>query len=906
MKRLPALCLGACLALTAATCAAQNATGVVTGTVHDEKSGEELIGANVLLVGTTLGASADLDGKFTIRAVPPGTYDLRVSYVGYAGRVVKGLVVTPGEPTRIDLALAEMTSRVVEEIVVTAERVRSTEAAVLSERRLSAVIGDAISAEQIKRSPDATSSDALKRVTGLTIVDNKFVFIRGVTDRYNGTLLNGVSVTSTDTDVDKKSFSFDLFPSSLLENTVVVKSATPDLPGDFSGGLVQVNTLEFPEKRVARLSLSTSYDDVTSTRSMLASPGGGHDWLGRDDGSREFPGGNPTGAALAGALPNDWVARSRQAPLNGSLNLSVGDRLLRGESELGFVGAFSYKSGYQISDFTDRPTYFGYPLFSFTGQRFTRTVLWGGLANLNWKYKGLHKFSFRNNYNQAAEDKVSTAEGLPASGEFTRKQTIEWDQRSFWLGQLAGEHKLPALGGLEAKWRLFRSLSSAEEPDRKEVEFERGASGVFSLKDNYRTWAELDENARGAGLDLTWPVGAVKLKTGGIAEKRERTYGIRAFSTDQSYLSPANYGLSILPLDRIFAAENYGPGKFTFPEVEGFTGAYIGRHRLDAVYAMLDAPFEAAGRRFRFAGGARVEDSRQDVDTVDDGSGEPIRASIAESDLLPSANLAWLATDNLNLRLAYGRSVNRPELREMANVLYYDYDLVQNVIGNPRLRRAIVDNYDVRAEFFPRPGEVVAVSWFYKSIEDAIEERLLPSPERFVRTWFNSPDGRNYGWEFEARRNLGFLGPLGERFSLAGNYTRVRSAISYVDAYTDPQGNTIREDRERVMQGQSPWMANVSLLYVDAARGTSVNVLYGRIGRRLDAVGDSRNDDVYEESRDVLDLALTQKLGARWETKLTVKDALAQDATFTSGSLRETYSSVSRGTVWSLTAAWSY
>src|SRR5262245_61811738 len=300
-------------------------TGTVTGKVHDQKSGEELIGANVLLVGTTLGAVVDVEGKYTIRNVPEGTYQLRVSYIGYTSKVIEGVTVKAGETAQYDVSLGEEVEEAKEEVVVSAQRVLSTEAAVLSERQKAATIGDAVSAEQSKRSPDATSGDALKRVTGVSIVDNKFVFIRGVTDRYNVTALNGVSVTSTDTDVDRKSFSFDLVPANLLENTIVIKTAAPDLPGDFSGGLVQVNTLDFPTTRTANLRLASGYDGSTTTKSMLVAPGGGHDWLGRDDGSRALPEGLK-GNALAQSLPNTWQLSSNRAPFGAGGDFASGDR----------------------------------------------------------------------------------------------------------------------------------------------------------------------------------------------------------------------------------------------------------------------------------------------------------------------------------------------------------------------------------------------------------------------------------------------------------------------------------------------------------------------------------------------------------------------------------------------------
>jgi outer membrane receptor protein involved in Fe transport len=870
-------------------------TGIVTGTVHDQKTGEELLGANILLTGTSLGASADLEGKFTIRAVPPGTYSMRVSYVGYAPKLVNAVVVKPGETTVMNVLLSQEAEEAKEEVVVTAERVRSTEAAVLSERQKAATIGDAVSAEQIKRSPDATSGDAIKRVTGVTIANDKFIFVRGVTDRYNGTELNGVSVTSTDTDVDRKSFSFDMVPANLLENTVVVKTASPDLPGDFSGGLVQVNTLDFPATRTLRVGLSSSYDRATTTETMYAGQGGGHDWTGRDDGSRALPEGNLQGNDLARALPNNWELKQRQAPFDKSFGLSFGDRWGVGKDELGFVGALSYRTTFETNEFTQRPSYQDVPLFSFDGDRYHRTVLWGGLANLNYKLGTHHKFSFRNNYVQSADEKVNIAAGLPASGEYSKKQTEEWDQRYFYLTQLGGEHQLPVLADLQVAWKGYYARSQAEEPDRKQVSYERGSGNAYSLKENYRTWSDLSEESRGATLDVTKPWKSLRLKAGGLFDRRTRDYGIQAYASDPSNLSPPNYGLVALPIAQIFAPENYGPGKFNFIPITVFTGEYSGQHDLAAGYGLADVQRPVAGLDLRFMGGLRVEDSDIEVNSIaQTGDPRPVTARLTNTDWLPSANLTWKARDNANLRLAYGRSLNRPEFRELADVLYYDFDNEQNVLGNPDLQRALIDNYDVRAEWFPNVGEVLAASYFYKHLQNAIEEELIPSPERYVRTWFNSPKGKNHGFELEARKSMGFLHAQLHDLSLTGNYTRVFSEIQYTESRTDGQGNSIVTEEHRVMQGQAPWTVNLALQFNSARLGTSASVLYGKLGRRLDAVGDTRDEDVYEESRDLLDLSATQRFRGRWEAKMAVKNLLAEDELLTIGPERSTFARLTK------------
>jgi hypothetical protein len=842
------------------------------------------------------GALTKTDGSFRL-PLAPGSYRAVVSHVAYQSLRVGGIVVRDGDTTRIDLELIpnELRQKIVD---VTGERIENTDLAILTKQRKAAVVSDGVSAELIKRTPDASAADVLRRVSGLYVVDDKYVYIRGVTDRYNVATLDGVKVSSTDTDTDKRSFAFDLVPGSLLSNTVVVKTATPDLPGDFSGGLVQVNTLDFPSSRLVKLSISPGYNETASEREIQRSGGSSTDWRATDDGIRSIPG-DLRGDDLARALPNSWAARSSKAPLNGSYGLSYGDRLSFGRHDFGVIGSLSYKQSYQKTDFVQEPSFMGYPLFRFKGSRSSYSVLWAGLLNLSYSPARGHEFSLRNSRSQNARDQVSVSEGLPASGEYARRQTIQWTERTLFSTQLTGSHDLSALHDLGIEWKVFRSSSDADEPDRKHVEFER-AGDLWSLKENYRTWSSLHENSLGASTDFRLPLGSSELKAGVFTERRKRDYEIDAYTTDPAYLGQNNYGLLVLPLDSIFLPENYGPGKFRFSPLSRFTGEYDGKEEIQAYYGMADHPFSVAGQRFRAAGGVRVERSLLFVNTVkaiDDPT--PITAREDVTETLPSVNFTYMPAGWANLRLAYGRSINRPELRELANVLYYDFEREQNVIGNPELRHALIDNYDARIEAFPGADQVIAFSVFHKRLNNAIEERLLPSPERFVRTWFNS-DGHNEGWEADARKSLGFVHRWFSGLSMSSNYSRVYSSIQYTEKVTDSSGNPIVLEKARPMQGQAPWTLNVSLLYSAPRLGSSVHVLMNRAGRRLNAVGDSRDTDVYEETRDVFDLAFSQRLSARLDLKFAVKNVTGVDKVLTSGPDRSLYSRDSGETTYAL------
>ncbi len=863
--------------------------GTLAGKIHDEQSGEELVGANVLVQGTTLGATTDIDGKYVVKNIPPGVYSIRISYVGYAVKTITGVNVKTGETLSLDanIASAAVTA---EEVVVTAERVLSNEAAILAQRKKAAGIGDGISQEQIKRTPDATSSDALKRVTGVSIVDNKFVFIRGITDRYNGTTLNGVSVTSTDTDTDKKSFSFDMVPANLLENMVVTKTSTPDLPGDFTGGLVQINTLDFPDRRTIRFSFSTSYNTLSNLTPLQMSEGGGRDWLGFDDGSRSEPQKGLNGYDLGKTLPNSWSQRNKRAPLNLSFSFAMGDKMNIGEEDLfGYVTSLSYRTGYQRTENRlDYVTTGGIPVFQ-DGIRDQYSVLWGAIVDMNFRFSGLHKISIQNSFNQTGEDKVSRLNGVDENEQNLKTEVTEWDQRSMYVGKVSGEHILPDVAGLGVHWHASYATSNAKEPDRRTSIYTRNIfysdPYPFSTSTPQRSWSTLKEQTQNFGLDFSLPLFDAKFKFGGLYEKKDRDYNIQFYVTELE--NPSNNQLWIQPIDSIYRPENFGPGKFAMERLDNERDPYTGEQELIAAYAMLDLPFTVFAEDFRLVGGARVENSEQLVHTVDPEISEPtpFTARVKNIDVLPSVNLTYIMNGITNLRFAYTNSVNRPEFRELASFYYYDYNVYEGVFGNPNLKRAYVRNYDARLELFPDVGELFAISYFHKELQDAIEQRLVISsnPER---TWFNSPKGQNHGWEIEFRKSFGFLrtleyeGVLGDILSyfsnlaITGNYTRVFSEIEFVDERTLVAGT-------REMQGQSPWMLNLSLSFREPNIGTSVNMLYSSFGRRLDAVGDYTYLDVFEEPRNVIDLSVTQPVMEGLEMKFTVKDLTASEKSFT-------------------------
>lgn len=870
------------IVLTTAAVAQVKTGGRIVGTVIDSETGEAVIGANVLIKGTTRGAATDVDGAFSINDIEPGTYILTISAVSYRKRDVADIVVAEGKLTKVNVVLIPEAIKI-EGVEVEGKVNAAYEGALLTKQKKSASISDGISAEQIKKTPDATSGDALKRVTGISIVDNKFVYIRGITDRYNGTTLNGSQVTSTD--AGKKSFSFDLIPANLLENTIVIKSATPDLPGDITGGLVQLNTLDFPDKRVLKVSFTTAMNSLTTSKGFWASQGGGSDWLGYDDGSRSLPANNSDGSALAKSLPNNWASRLQKAPMNTSFSFALGDHYELGENnassnEIGFIAAGSYKGGFQRLQNDIHDVAFSRDL---NGSIDNYSVLWGALINVSYKSGGQHKLSFKNSYNNSGDDQVRQfhSDDRNSSQEY-RYTVINWTQRSSYQGQLSGQHNFSILNGLNLNWRASLSVSTRKDPDRKEITYSRAIDGPssapFYASTNQRSWATLNDRSNALNIDLALPIGRSKLKVGTFLESRTTNSAIRYFNIRGDF--GISDSLLTLPIDKIYAQENFGRGKFLIQESSKASDSYDADQHLSAGYLMIDFPLHIIDQNLRLVGGVRLERSAQKVriPRTLESNASIIETELTNLDVLPSVNLTYAINDRANLRFAFGHSVNRPEFRELASTTFFDFIKYELVSGNPDLRRAYIRNYDMRLELFPDAGELIALSYFNKRITGAIEEKLVQTATR-TRTWFNSDFAKNFGWELEVRKSLRFLGGYFGNFSLMGNYTRIQSEVTVIDV----RGNSTNTEiitSTRPLQGQSPYMLNLSLQFHEPSFGTTVNLLYNKFGRRLDAVG-FLAADIYEEPRGLMDLSITQPVDGLFEIKFSARNLTNQNRVLT-------------------------
>ncbi len=879
---------------------AQSQPGRITGIVVDSETGDPVIGANIIIEGTMRGAAADIEGKYVIMQVQPGTHTIIISAISYGKKIVTGVIVEEGQTVTIDGILSPEAIQT-EEIVIEARALLSYEAALLRLQQRSAQISDGISAEQIKRTPDATSSDALRRVTGLSVVDNKFVYVRGISERYSKAMLNGGALASTEP--DRKAFAFDMVPANLLENMIISKSFTPDMPGDFAGGLLKMNTIDFPPDLTVTVNGSALYNSITTFDNFSSYSGGSRDYLGFDDGSRKLPAGIPGDVGsttispqdrleIAQQFPNSWGTAVRKAPMSNSYSVSFGDGTRLLGQDFGFVTALSYRSGYDNLRM-ERNEYetSGEPRFLYNGVQSKYSVLWGGMFNFSYKLSNFHKLSIKNTYTRSADDEVTELRGpqyTDISADLVHT-AMRYVSRSVYSGQLDGEHYFSSLGGLQTDWRISRSLSDRDEPDYRRIIYARSFSSDESdpyyavlgfqanMKNGGRYYSKLNDKSNAYSANFLLPLLTAQIKFGGSFEETERDFtsrliGIIINARGNGFTDTELY---YLPKETIFNAENFRRNGFSIDEYRNGGNNYTASQGVSAAYAMVDLPFRVLSQDFRLIAGSRWEESVQEVHTMNLNATEEINVKRKKADLLPSVNIVYRLSPATNVRAAYSETVNRPELREISNFMYFDFSTQTSVRGNTELRPASIKNYDLRFETFPGFEEMLSASIFYKDITDAIEQVVIAGVSlNAERTFLNADKAKNYGFEIEGRLSLKRFAESLSKFSVRGNYARIKSEVSLGGTETTI-GRT-----GRPLQGQSPYVVNLGLMYENQESGTSVNLLYNKFGKRVMEISTSFEGELVEMPRDIVDVVLTQRLLSSFELKLTAKDILGQEQRF--------------------------
>lgn len=897
------------LLLFLCTVAFLSAQGTITGTLIDGESGEPIMFANVYIDGTTNGSETDFDGKFQLKA-DAGTYTVVASYVGYPDKKIEGVVVNDKEVTYLDFTMKE-DAVALEEVVVKAERIERTEAALLVARRKADKIEDAISSEEMSRFSVGSAAGAMKKITGATVQGGKYIFIRGLGDRYSLSQLNGLIMPSSDP--YRNGAQLDLIPSNLLENIVTAKTFTPDQPGTFTGGAVNIKTKSIPEQFSLTFSASTSFNSQSNMiDNFLTHEGGSNDKFGFGSSARPLPQFivdasedpsqriyfNRNAAVIAMFPPNPLYNTDKLAelqtkaanelstqfapteiasPLNHSFGLTFGNRFDIGGNPLGVIlsGSFSRKfqhlPGFKRANWRlENVEIENQGDLAVTQSTETPTL--NGLAGLAYKFGSGQEVNFTAIYNQTA-DKVSRfAEGERPQNiiapDFYQGRSLVFNERQLNAYQLGGSHVFKAANNLKFDWKVGRTDSYMREPDTRT--FENQYSSEFNnysipesnIQRPFHFFRDLKDGQWDYKADFTLPLGDTdnKIKFGGYITQKEREFKEYRFQVEENTGNSAQFTGSVLDY---MATDNIGVigrtdqggyilGNF-ITNVSEDRNRYTGNANVSAAYAM--GTFNPTDK-FKIIVGARYEKTDYKVVSADTSSTDGI---IDVNDILPSVSLVYKMSDKMNLRAVYSRTVARPNMREIAPFESFDPILLLTYFGNPDLKRTNIDNMDLRWELFPNSGEVLALSAYYKHFTNPIAIGFRDKLGREVQ--YGNPETADlYGVELEVRKNLNFISPALDNWKFSGNF-------SYIYSRMDPLNFTdVIYERVRPFTGQPEYIINASLIYenkdIDFDGVLSLNTL----GDQLMLIGLEETPDTYLRGRSQLDLTLRKKIGG-----LTVK-----------------------------------
>lgn len=905
-----AFALAALLLAVGAPSAHAQATGKIQGKVVATDSGEPVGFADVKLLpaDTTMmrmGGLTNADGTFLFEAAP-GKYVLQITALSYARKRIEGLVIEAGKLLPFNTALTPE-ALLQDEIVVEARLKQNTDASLLSARKKAASVGDAVSAEQVRRSPDKDAAEVLRRVTGLSVSDGKYVFVRGLGERYSSTEVDGVRIASPEQ--NKRVVPLDLLPANLLDNIVVQKTYTSDRPAEFGGGDVQVRTKDFPGQRTWSFSVSQGWADGVTFQDRRTYASTRNDIFGFGSSARGIPDvvdgvGIPlltaeTRAQLAEfgkAFPRNLNTTNEKAVPNGSYSANYGDEFKLFGRALGVIQSWSFSRSFDRQDESQRlfqnPTDTTY---DYKVTKWTENVQLGGLGGLSYRLSPRHSIHMRGIYSNSAEDELRAYEGedhnsteaVTGTWLVRRNTRYMYVQRSILSGSLEGKHDLPALLGASVDWKLGRSAARRQQPDRREVTYDRrywyeGDTAHWVMQGRIvREHGDLHDDGYGATMTTSVPyrlfsLGSGKIQLGYDQQTKERDNFYRRFG-----IYPNRNADLEAPPDSVLSPSGFDGNSGT-----GYVADLTNNHplvgldnyradqRVTAGFLSVDVPL---GRRLRGNMGVRVEKGLQEVRSF--ALFDPLnilqRGELENTDVLPSANLTWAVNDGINVRLAASRTISRPDLNELSPSPFIEYIGGMQVLGNPNLKRAQLDNYDVRVEAFPSLGEVLAVGVFYKELHEPIEQVIQAgSPMLLVPR--NSDRGHNQGIELEARVGLGRVSKRLERLSLNSNASFISSEVT-LSPQISPQGS-----ERHPLQGQADWLLNAALSYA-VSSGADVSVMLNATGKRLRALGIAPLPDIYAEPHTSLDATMNMVLRAGVRVKASAKNILDRDVRTTQG-----------------------
>lgn len=863
--------------------------GTISGVVLDKGSGQPIIEAGVEVVGTGKKTVTDLDGRYSIR-VPVGVYEVRFYAPLYQGARIQKVAVTADEVRKLDVSLLSSGQAGVDVVEVTAQANRAAEATQLLQRKKAPVVSDNISAESIRKTPGSAASDVVRRAPAVTVRNERFVFVRGLSERYTSANLNGSRLPSTDP--QRRVIPLDLFPADFLQSLSVLKSYSPDLPGDFSGGLLDLQLREFPDQLTGSIGASVGANTQATFNDFDTYRGSSTDALTYGSSFRDIPEGFPDRFPVGQPLPDRFARRFRNvwagehgpgdvdnAPPNYGANASVGNSWGPFGIQLGASFRNEWKSIQErqrqfINNGTiDDPIIAERDDFTYDRSIFESRL--GSVLTTAWKPTLEHNLSFRALWNRNAQDEVrdgtGEAFGFSTPGEDYDTTSARWTEEELAFGQFAGEHRLRPW--LRIDWRTAFSRTTQDEPDTRFLTYTGPRGDENWIEDSLgglRLFNSLEEILTDSQLDFTIPFRTglpftdvwnglqAKFKFGPAYAFRDRDFSQRRF---QNSIDPTLLD-STLPAEDLLDPMNFGPGENEIAETTQKRDQFSATHEIVAGYGMFDLPI--VRDRLRFVGGVRLEYSYIELVTFDISENK-VLVRKNTLDALPGANLIYSPRDDMNIRGSWSRTVSRPEFRELSPTQFPAPRGLRPLFGNPLLEQSEIESWDLRWEWFFSPLELVSLSFFYKQIDKPIEQVIVVVGAVGVDSFANAEEAELIGGELEFRKDFGFLSRHLRDLSLLTNFTYADSTV------TTPRGSLeVQTSTERQLQGQPAFVANAVLDYTKPDWVTA-RVLYSTADDVLTNAGSFGLPDIFEQRRDSLDAVLSFPLRRALGQPLTLR-----------------------------------
>jgi outer membrane receptor for ferrienterochelin and colicin len=890
----------------------------IKGKVIDAKTNETLIGCNILIQGTYIGTVTDLDGNYELKNIEPGTYNLVISYISYNQKIER-VSIQKNQTINLDITLEPATIDL-SEISVIARKRTDTEVSMITEIKNANIIANGISAQQIVKGQDKDAAEVLRRVPGITINDGRFVIVRGLVERYNSVLLNDIIAPSFETDA--RAFSFDAIPSNFIDNIIIYKSPAPELPADFAGAVIKIITKKTADNNKINISYSTGYVQNTSFTTSYTSDNNIYDYLALGNISRKLPNNYPSKKEMAGlfeftgtsdeiadkkkqltnisrSFDKNWNPYQYQPFLNHNFSFNISRRFLIGKISFGNTSALNYSIQNEnnkafVSEYQSYDTIKNEPsnAFLFNDERYYRNTKLNLIHNWIIVFRDNQTIEFKNFLNLIGNDRVIFREGvnnyIPAK---LKAIEMKYTQRTIYSGEISGKHKIfNNLTNID--WHIGYNYASKDEPDIKRLEFVKNEDTSSSYYNQYslripfggpvpyqagRIFLKTKEKSVLAGFNIEQLINKIKLKTGINYEKKYRHFDARLIGITNASNS---IGINLYqPVDSLFQDKNFYfpenrrlPGGFVYKETNNSTDSYNIINELFATFISVNIPIF---NKINLYTGLRYEyNNRLLADFQYDKTISPDIVYL-KSDLFPSLNISYNITKKQLLRVSYGKTINRPEFREIAPFAYNDFDTYSTIYGDTALQNCYIHDYDIKYELYPSNNEIFSIGLFYKNFINPIERFQIGAGNGWDYFPGNTEYGYSRGIELDIRKSLDDIAGNNIFSRVIRNLTLLMNA-SFIWSEIETNRGDARE-KSRIMYGQSPYIINTAIFYNNDSLKFQVSINYNIIGKRIVSVGNFNNPHTFELPRNLLDLTITKGFGKYIEIKAGIKDLFNED-----------------------------